>query len=290
LTPVSLHIGIIATLSGCALLLIIGLIFANRSTNGTGDIASPPILVPLEPEQTTMPDTLPTMEQATIPDTLPTTEPQSLAVVYSLEVVHENETVTELSINENDTIQLTAMVDYSGNGINITWESSNQQIFDIVSVSADGTEALLVALLRGNATLIVTSGDMIFTYLIRVNENAIIENDFIDSPDDSLHIQLRDAILYTNDGITLTILWFDSEITIFERAQNSSSWMMQGRRGDNREVFPTFRDEEQALTIAWERTSDTRLYFLYGDGTGKFGNRDGTRIEQLRWELTTNAN
>ena len=273
----SLNIGIIAVLSVCVLLLTIGLFFAIRSTDGRGDITSPSVLAPLE------------SEQASTPEPLHTTEPQSETVVYSLEVFHENEVLTEISMNENDTIQLTAVVDYSGNELDITWESSDQQIFNIVSESADGTEAWLVALSQGDATLIVTPGDMIFTYSIRVTDNFINENESIDSSDDSLHIQLYDAIFNTNDEITLTILWFNSERTVFERAQNSSSWMMQGRRGDDREVFPTFRDEDQALTIAWERTSDTRLYFLYGDGTGKFGNRDGTRTEELQWELATNA-
>jgi hypothetical protein len=50
---------------------------------------------------------------------------------------------------------------------------------------------------------------------------------------------------------------------------------MLGRSGDNREVHPSFIHRRNALEIRFPTTS--RVYYLYDDNTGVFGN------EELMW-------
>lgn len=175
-------------------------------------------------------------------------------------------------------------------------ETERNEIESWRNVVAISTGSVTAVGLKADGTVVSIGGDTFNS----LNLGSWTEDGVFDSmaitehsaqvDEDSLHTQLREALYDTSNEITLTISWYNAETTIFRREQNSSHWFMQGRRGDNREVFPTFRDEEAVITIAWERTTDTRLYFLFGDGSGRFGNRDGTRSEQLRWTFTTNSN
>jgi hypothetical protein len=61
-------------------------------------------------------------------------------------------------------------------------------------------------------------------------------------------------------------------------------WMMHSRDGSYREVHPDFADEGASFTIGFPTTS--RRYFLWEDGTGRFGMRDGSNSEDLTWFFT----
>jgi len=103
--------------------------------------------------------------------------------------------------------------------------------------------------------------------------------------------RLYDNIENLDNGAYLVITWiggsFKGSETIFERDRNSIVWMMYGRNGDNREVFPAFEFDGNAFLISWPNTSDTRVYYLHESETGYFRNPDGTRNEDLTWEFWT---
>jgi len=105
------------------------------------------------------------------------------------------------------------------------------------------------------------------------------------TPTPPLHTQLADAILNTNDLVIITITWPDENPvteTVFVRYPDSDIWTMFSRDGSYREVFPTFKDEGTAFVIGFPVTTQ-RLYFLWEDGRGRFGMRDGSRNERLTW-------
>jgi hypothetical protein len=70
------------------------------------------------------------------------------------------------------------------------------------------------------------------------------------------------------------VVWHDERVTVFTRDINGV-WFMYGRAGDNREVHPEFAFRGNTLEIRFPTT--TRVYYLYHDYTGVFGD------ETLRW-------
>jgi hypothetical protein len=86
--------------------------------------------------------------------------------------------------------------------------------------------------------------------------------------------EIFNATQRLGETIVLEITWDDGRVTLFTR-DVSGVWFMFGRAGDNREVHPTFTLKDTRLEIRFPTT--TRVYFLYDDYTGIFGN------EHLWW-------
>jgi len=84
----------------------------------------------------------------------------------------------------------------------------------------------------------------------------------------------------------LIINWDNGTRTVFYSFYNAFSgdiaWNMISRTGNVSEVFPTFARESNVVIIGFPRTT-TRLYYLYGNGEGIFGD------ETLSWSFR-NAN
>jgi len=79
----------------------------------------------------------------------------------------------------------------------------------------------------------------------------------------------------------LTIYWENGTQTMFYRDYAEHDyWGMFSRDGDHREVFPEISMQENAVVIGFPQTT-TRLYYLYEDGTGMFGD------ETLSWSFQT---
>ena len=118
---------------------------------------------------------------------------------------------------------------------------------------------------------------------IVINEDSItvifIESDFIYinagdfytflnlTPSESLFRVIHD----TNEGISLFIGWEDDSGTNFIRNEKGD-WLMYGRAGDNRVVFPDFSINGTTLEIRFPNTE--RVYFLYDDLNGIFGDEE----------------
>jgi len=78
------------------------------------------------------------------------------------------------------------------------------------------------------------------------------------------------AKLHTpNESIWLMIFWDNGTMTTFERPSRSTQWTMYSRDGSTSTVLPTFSLQGDALVIAFPTT--TRLYYLYPDSRGVFG-------------------
>jgi len=94
---------------------------------------------------------------------------------------------------------------------------------------------------------------------------------------------LYEGLVY-HDQSYLTINWENNTITSLYSDYYPDSfdifWYMDGRSGNNRQVFPTFELQNNAVVIGFPETS-TRLYYLYEDGTGVFGD------EALTWSFFT---
>ena len=74
----------------------------------------------------------------------------------------------------------------------------------------------------------------------------------------------NDLIIYWDNG-TRTEFYSDYDVDI-----DDTGWDMYGRDGNIREVFPTFALQNDAVVIGFPQTTQ-RLYYLYDDGRGIFG-------------------
>jgi hypothetical protein len=93
------------------------------------------------------------------------------------------------------------------------------------------------------------------------------------SPGEELHQAIIDGHIW----IDLLIYWNDYTVTYFEYNADYGYWYMQGRTGDNREVYPDFTLRDRILEIRFPTTS--RVYYLHEDTTGVFGD------ESFMWDF-----
>jgi len=85
---------------------------------------------------------------------------------------------------------------------------------------------------------------------------------------------LEDVIMYSDLTCWLVIFWENNTTTVFERYSGANEWYMYSRDGDYREVEPTFWIERGVFMISFPTT--TRVYNIYEDGTGFFGDETFT--------------
>jgi len=226
--------------------------------------------------------TTPSPEPEQVPEPAQSLEltPQTLEIL-SIDILYEGITVGDISLIEGETIILEALIDPSGTETEIIWASSDLTIFNVNSMGTFESSATIAAVSPGTAVLTVIAGSHVQICYITVNELPL------DISLEPMHRALGHAILNTTDGINLTMYWSATNRgnrTIFERAPNSSTWMMHARDGDYREVLPAFNYDGDAFTISWPGVT-SRVYNLFEDGTGFFANPNGSNYESLTWDF-----
>jgi hypothetical protein len=80
---------------------------------------------------------------------------------------------------------------------------------------------------------------------------------------------LADVIFNTNNVCWLVIYWENGTTTVFERDEYTLDWIMYSRDGSVRQVEPSFSLRGSTFLIGFPTT--TRVYNLFNDGTGFFG-------------------
>jgi len=77
----------------------------------------------------------------------------------------------------------------------------------------------------------------------------------------------------------LSVYWDNGTLTELEHNAYTGEWMMYGRDGNIRDVYPTFSHMSNVFEIGFPLTT-TRLYYLYDNNTGEFGE------ETFTWEFS----
>ena len=255
---------IITTILVCVTLMGIGLYFLIRPSVPQQDTTSSVIQVDTDddPEQGDS-DT----------DTDPIrTQPQA---VTSIMLSSGGRAQTEFHTRVNETILLQAQLEPEGVYANITWESSDPDVLDVVPFDSSGQVANITGKAAGVADIIVTAGGIEMAFVV-----------FVD--DLPMHVQLENAVENGNESIWLTMRWIGGQRSgqevLYERTVDSHQWTMEDASGIS-VVEPTFAMEDNAYTISFPTT--TRVFYLFADGTGHFRNPDGSENEDLTWEFMT---
>jgi hypothetical protein len=100
-------------------------------------------------------------------------------------------------------------------------------------------------------------------------------NDWSDDRVDAVGPLLYNAVISNAVWIELFIHWEDGRVTIFTR-NPEREWIMTSRDGGDSVVLPTFSPDRGTVEIRFPTTQ--RVYYLYNDFTGVFGN------ESFTWE------
>jgi len=274
-------IKLIAIAAACVMLLGVGIYLILRPNNVT---PTTPYLPPEEIKEIDEPDfpfEIDESPSATMPD------------VQSLDITHNGASITDISMDVGEAATLHALIEPFDAEFDISWENSDPQIFSVVTNGGDGAEVTLTGLTAGTAKLTVKAGNITRTCIVRIlgehtdqppppSAGAV--------PESGTQLRmLYDEIENTRSGALLVITWISGDFTgsetSFERDRNSRVWMMVGRDGDNREVFPEFGYDGESFTIAWQTT--TRVYYLSENGTGYFQSPNGSNSEPFSWEFWT---
>jgi len=261
---------IVSIIGICVIVLTVIIVLFLR--NGPSD--NPAVPAP-SPSGAAAPAPEPNPVQAQDPDPTPPPAPPSApspVEVQSVIIEHHGSPISDISVMVGEQIILDALILPSEVNASIEWTSSNQDIF-VINETQNGRNAVIIGINPGSATLTVNAGNASRICMIYVSDYG-------------MHQRLGDAILTTSDGVVLTITWYTEgrgRSTVFERVPNNPVWMMESRDGDYRQVEPDFSYESDAFSIGFPTT--TRRYFLYGDGTGHFSNRDGSSYEYLTWDF-----
>ena len=93
--------------------------------------------------------------------------------------------------------------------------------------------------------------------------------------EDDVGPHFYNAVKSNADSIEISIIWEDGRKTIFTR-DSDRDWVMTSRDGGTSSVHPDFSHSGSTIEIRFPTTS--RVYYLYDDFTGVFGN------ESFRWD------
>jgi len=77
------------------------------------------------------------------------------------------------------------------------------------------------------------------------------------------------TFINTTDFIWMGVWWDNGTFTQFERIDHGAEWLMYSRDGTVSTVYPVFWMEDTTMVISFPTT--TRLYYVYPDYTGVFG-------------------
>lgn len=89
---------------------------------------------------------------------------------------------------------------------------------------------------------------------------------------------LANILINSYDDCTLEIYWSNGTVTVFVREYYTMEWVMHGRDGNVRTVYPTFSLQGDEFLIGFPETT-TRLYYLNNSFEGYFGD------ETFVWRL-----
>jgi type V secretory pathway adhesin AidA len=98
----------------------------------------------------------------------PTPEPTPTPEVRSVRIFHSNSEMSDFTISTGERITLRVRIEPVGIEEEITWTSSNPNVFDIVPDNVEGTEATITGIGSGSATVRVTVGGRQAECIVRV--------------------------------------------------------------------------------------------------------------------------
>jgi len=105
------------------------------------------------------------------PDPVDTsTEPPSPLppAISSVMITYVGAKRTEFTCKVNERVPLRIKVEPPGTEVEIIWESSNNDVFDIIDMNETGENATVIGLSPGNGTLTIKVGDITETCIVRV--------------------------------------------------------------------------------------------------------------------------
>jgi hypothetical protein len=265
----------IAIIAGVVCISVIALVFLLMQLDSIPSRPDSPAPTAAPPGQTSQ------TEPPTVPPPEPTVPP---ADVQSISILHEDNLVTDVSLYMGEIITLHITIEPSDADVDIVWTSSDTGIFDFIVIDTSGISATLEGKFSGDAELSVRAGKIVQTCIINVIAPTLV-------PDEFTHPRLRnlyDALQNMNDRIYLRFNWTDGphsgRTSDLEWIPSSSQWRMYGVTGNDREVFPEFSFNGNAIKIFWPR-APRRSYYLFEFETGYFAETDGSDSESFTWEL-----
>jgi len=117
-------------------------------------------------------DSQPSLVPEPIPDFVEPVEPEEPALpleVTSVQIVYDGRVMSDFTLKRGDSIEMRARVEPPGIDVEIIWESSNTDVFEVVPVDVGGVGVKITAIGDGNEHLTLRAGDKEATSWVRVN-------------------------------------------------------------------------------------------------------------------------
>jgi len=99
----------------------------------------------------------------------PPEEPVLQMEVTSVRIMYDGRVMTDFTLKKGETIEMRAVVEPVGIDVDIIWETSNPDVFEVVPVDVGGVGVKITAIANGNEKLILRAGDQEATSWVRVN-------------------------------------------------------------------------------------------------------------------------
>jgi len=203
------------------------------------------------------------------------TEDEEPLEITSILVSLDGRTQNEFHAGVNETVTLQARIQPEWIETDIIWISSDPEILEITHLTENGSQAQITGIFPGVADIILSANDFEIYFVVYVDDLPI-------------HTQLENAVNNSGMSVWLTILWTsgpDADYeTLFKRDTDSDLWVTETQSGTN-DISPTFIPVNNALTISLP-TSD-KVYYLFADNTGFYGNLGSPDNEDFRWWFFT---
>ncbi|MCL2819315.1 MAG: Ig-like domain-containing protein [Oscillospiraceae bacterium] len=198
-----------------------------------------------------------------------------IPAIASIAVLNNGRVQTEFHVSVGESVGLTSKLLPDGALGDVTWLSSDPEVVEVSQPDPSGTEAIIRGLAPGVADIIVKSGDIEETFIVFVDNLSLI-------------MQLENALEDDETAIWLTISWIDADRTeqevVFERDLENQMWTMESaiERGD---IVPTFVNANGAIIMSLPDSA--KMYHLFEDGMGFYGNPGETGNEYFMWWFKT---
>jgi len=95
-------------------------------------------------------------------------EQEPVPTVRNLIITYNGRENKDFTARINEKVDLKVTVVPEGVGEVVIWESSNESVFQVVSLDTDGTSARVTGLGRGTATLTASAGEIVAECIVRV--------------------------------------------------------------------------------------------------------------------------
>jgi len=197
------------------------------------------------------------------------------SAVTSITLLEDGRIQSVFHVKINETIVLQARLEPDGANAEVNWSSGDPEILDIVQTGSGGLEARITGKAAGVVDIIVSAGAVEESYQISIDDFPV-------------HIQLADAIEYTNTAIWLSLLWTtgpDADYeSLLKRDPDSRKWVMEDLNGVI-DIEPVFSIENKSFVIGIPNTG--KSFYLFSDMTGHYQNPDGSESDDFSWWFST---